>query len=96
MSELESIPPVTEAAPGDSGKPIVWPEAPAVEGVVYGFMDPNHGDKVPMVAMSYSTWMKFSQQLTALKSRLEILSQENIEMKKGRHPDAPRIVLPGR
>lgn len=76
--------------------PKVWPEVPAIQGTVYGFMDPNHGDSVPMVAMTLPTWQSFAQQLATLKNRLEVLSQENIEMKQGRQPGSQRIILPRR
>ena len=85
------------AEPGqESDQPQVWPACPAAPGVVYGFMDPNHATDVPMVAMTLPTWQRFAQQLMAMKTRLETLSQENFAMKQGRHPDGPRIILPGR
>lgn len=93
--ELPAVIPATTEEPPAPEVPTVWPAVPAEEGVVYGFMDPNHGDASPMVAMTLPTWERFTQQMGTLKSRLATLSQENIEMKQGRHPDSRRIILPG-
>jgi hypothetical protein len=92
--ELPTVTPATPDASPDEPE-TVWPAVPAVPGVVYGFMDPNHGGDIPMVAMTFPTWQRFAKQLETMKTRLATLSQENIEMKQGRHPDGPRIFLPG-
>lgn len=98
MADEATLPAVTPAASAAASDPAmtVWPATPAASGVVYGFMDPNHGGDVPMVAMTLPTWKRFAQQLATMKTRVETLSQENIEMKQGRHPDSSRIILPGR
>lgn len=74
--------------------PKLWPEAPAADGMLYGFIDPSD-EKTRLVVMTEATWAKMETQRRITQSRLEILSQENIEMKQGRQPTTgPRIVLP--
>lgn len=79
-----------------SDQPQIWPARPAVFGVIYGFMDPNHATDVPMVAMTLPTWQQVAQQLAAMKAQLEALLQENSVMKQDRQLDGPRIILPRR
>lgn len=69
-----------------------WPQKPAVDGAVYGFVDPAYGGQ--MVAMNLVTWRSIINDVTVMKQRLDQLSAENIDLKQGRHPDGPRIVIP--
>ncbi len=76
--------------PGDDEKR--WPQAEPVFGHVYGFVDPAYGGG--MVATTQETWQQIVRDITTMKQRLDALTMENIELKRGHHPDAPRIVLP--
>jgi len=85
---------IEKPGPSTPEPPKVWPEAPAVDGMLYGFIDPSD-EKTRLVVMTEATWTKMETQRRITQSRLEILSQENIEMKQGRQPTTgPRIVLP--
>ena len=69
-----------------------WPQQPAKDSCVYGFVDPAFGNQ--MVAMNIATWKAIIADVNVMKQRLDQLSAENIDLKQGRHRDAPRIVLP--
>lgn len=94
----DQIPKVTPTLPepGMAEEQLLWPAVAAKAGVVYGFLDPNHGLDTPMAAMTLPTWEQFSRQLQMLKSRVELLAQENLALKQGRHPEAARLILPNR
>lgn len=78
--------------PGDLPPDQRWPQVPAKDSCVYGFIDPAYGNQ--MVAMNLATWKAIIQDVTVMKTRLDQLSAENIDLKQGRHPEAPRILLP--
>lgn len=69
-----------------------WPQQPAKDSCVYGFVDPAYGNQ--MVAMNIATWKAIIADVNVMKQRLDQLSAENIDLKQGRRPDGPRIVLP--
>lgn len=69
-----------------------WPQVVAQDSCIYGFIDPAHGNQ--MVAMNLATWKAIIKDVTVMKQRLDQLTAENIELKQGRRPDGPRIVLP--
>lgn len=53
-----------------------WPHVPAIDGEIYGFLDPNH--KIGMAAMTHTTWERFLRDIQMLKAIAAQARAENI------------------
>lgn len=60
----------------------VWPTKPAIDGQVYGFVDPAHGTH--MMSMTLETWRAVIRDVAQLKKHNDTLSELVTKFKEGR------------